>query len=90
MRLKLKCEFEDGTVENVTATVPDLIAWERKFNTKISALTDGVRVEDLAFMAWNSLKRQGLTTLAFDAWSNGLVDLEQIEDKEPRPTKPEA
>lgn len=89
MRLDMKLEHEDGTVEFVAATVPDLMAWERKFGTKTSDLATGAAVTDLAFLAWNALKRTGQTTKTFEVWSSTLVDLERTES-EARPTQPEA
>lgn len=89
MRLDMKLEHEDGTVEEITATVPDLMAWEKKYGTKTSDLANGVSVTDLAFLAWSALKRTGQTTKAFEAWSSTLVDLERVEP-EVRPTQPEA
>lgn len=89
MRLDMKLEHEDGTVEEITATVPDLIAWEKKFGTKTSDLANGTGVTDLAFLAWNALRRTGQTSKTFEAWSSTLIDLERTE-VEARPTQPEA
>lgn len=90
MRLNIRCEHEDGTVENVTATVPDFMAWEKTNKAKTSDLANGVAITDLAFLAWSALKRTQQTTKTFDAWSSDLLDLDRVEDEAPRPTKPEA
>lgn len=89
MRLDMKLEHEDGTVEEVTATVPDLMAWEKKYGTKTSDLTNGVAITDLAFLAYSALKRTGQVTKTFEAWSSTLVDLERT-DPAINPTQPEA
>lgn len=90
MRLNIRTEHEDGTVEQITATVPDLMRWEKTYGTKTSDLANGVSVTDLAYLAWAALTRTKATTLTFEKWSATLVNLEQGEAPEPRPTQPEA
>lgn len=89
MKMILK-GVQDGAEFTVTAGVPDVIAWEYKFNKSASEWANGnVGMKDLAFLAWNALKRQGETNLNHDQW---LAKLDEIsgEADDPKGIKAEA
>lgn len=89
MKIQLKITTTDGEVSEVTALVPDFIHWERRSGRKISDLSDGIGMEDLAFLAHAVLKRTGEHVKPFDGWINGLELIEVVED-DPKVTPQEA
>lgn len=76
MRATLSVTGVDESRTETIAIVPDFIAWERRTKRRSSDLVNGVGVEDLAFLAWHSLKRQGMTALEFDAWLDNVAEIE--------------
>jgi hypothetical protein len=85
MQLTLKVTTDETTYE-VKTNLYVIIAWERKFKQKASNLATGVGLEDLAFMAFESCKVQGITVPAiFDDYVKKLVAIEVITDE---PTNP--
>lgn len=89
MKMVLK-GVQDGKPFTVTAGVPDVIAWEYKFNKSASEWAGGnVGMKDLAFLAWNALKRSGETNLNHDQWLNKLDEISGEAD-DPKATEKEA
>lgn len=78
--------MQDATEFEVTAIVPDFIAWERHSKKKISDLVTNIAIEDMAFLAHSALKRQGEKVKPFDGW---IAEVEQIgmADEDPKATK---
>lgn len=89
MKLNLKVTMTDGTVHNVTTGVPDVVAWEMKFNTKVSSWGEGIAMRDMTFLAWNALSRNKETPLKFELWLNNVENIEG-EDSDPKATPKEA
>jgi hypothetical protein len=69
MRFPLEVTHSDGRIENCVADYPDLCAFEAQFNRSVLRLNTELRLTDLGYLAWHSLKRQGKHTLEFDAWN---------------------
>lgn len=78
MKIQLNITTTDGDVQEVICIVPDFVAWERFSKRKISDLVAGIGMEDLAFLAHNSLKRQGQVK-PFDGWINTVAEIDLIE-----------
>ena len=89
MKLNLKVTMTDSTVHEVVAGVADVVAWEQKFKAKVSDWQNGVGLSDMAFLAWNYLKRTGATGLNHDQWLLGVEEIE-ASDADPKATNPEA
>jgi len=89
MRLTIRTEAEDGTVADVVATVPDFLAWEKKTGKTTTEMANSIGMTDLAFLAWNALRRKGLKE-SLEKWADSLVLLEPTSDDEARPTPPAA
>lgn len=85
MKIQLNITTLDGEVEEVTAIVPDFVAWERHSKRKISDLVQGIAMEDLAFIAHSVLKRQGQVK-PFEGWINSVAEIELVE-LDPKVTK---
>ena len=86
MKAKLNITMQDGTTHDLTAIVPDFIAWERYSKKKISDLVTNIALEDMAFIGYCALKRQGEKVKPFDGW---IQDIDNIEmgDEDPKATK---
>jgi hypothetical protein len=83
MRITLRTEFIDGTVEDVICSAADLVAFEEKYQRSVVRLEQEMRLTDLLFIAWHSLNRQKKTIKDFDNWLN---DVESItsSDEDPK------
>lgn len=89
MKLTLKVEEKESTY-TVETNLFVIIAWERKFKRKISELSTGIGMEDLAFMAFESCKILGITVpVVFDDYIKTLVNIEVLDD-DPVPPAQEA
>jgi hypothetical protein len=87
MRLKLQVEEKDATY-TVETNLFVIIAWERKFKRKISDLSNGIGMEDLAFMAYECCKQiNHPVPIAFDQYIMRLVSIDVIEDEPVNPTE---
>jgi len=86
MQLTLKVTTDQTTYE-VKTNLYVIIAWERKFKQKASNLATGVGLEDLAFMAFESCKINGIPVPAvFDDYVKKLVNIEVVSDEPTNPT----
>jgi hypothetical protein len=86
MQLTLKVTTDQTTYE-VKTNLYVIIAWERKFKQKASNLASGVGLEDLAFMAFESCKVNGISVPAvFDDYVKRLVSIEVVTDEPTNPT----
>lgn len=68
MRFNLQVTFSDGKSKEITASVPDLVAFEDKFNLSIQHLAADQKLSHLLFLAWHSEKRRKETLLSFEQW----------------------
>lgn len=68
MKINLRIEFQSGEAKEVTASAPDLVAFEDKFNLSVTKLDTEMKFTHLLFLAWHSLHRTKQTELQFDAW----------------------
>lgn len=75
MKINLRIEFVSGESQEVSATAPDLVAFEDKFNLSVTKLESEMKFTHLVWLAWTSLSRQKITTKEFDAW---LADVASV------------
>lgn len=82
--MKLRLEITNIEGEKVVAEtiISDFVAWERHSKKKISNLSDGAGIEDMAFLAYTSLKRQKKVTISFDEWLESVSELNALESEE--------
>lgn len=86
MRLKLEVTEAEGSY-TVETNLFVIIAWERKFKRKISELSSGIGMEDLAFMAFECCKQMNHPVpLSFDDYIRRLVNIEVLDDEPVNPT----
>lgn len=87
MQLTLKCDAGDGEFI-VQTNLWVITQWERKFKTKASQMADGIGMEDLAFLAYESAKVAGIVVpVVFDDWLRQLRTLEVVDQANPNPTQ---
>ena len=87
MKLKLQVTEQDG-VYTVETNLFVIIAWERKFKRKVSDLSNGIGMEDLAFMAYECCKQQSIPVpMVFDEYIKKLVNIDVLEDEDVNPTQ---
>ena len=80
MKVNLRVTFEDKTVEEVSATARDLVAFEDKFTKSVASLEADFRITDLLWLAWHWLERKGKTNLSFEEWCDEVDTIEASEE----------
>jgi len=75
MKINLRIEFVSGESQEVSATAPDLVAFEDKFNLSVTKLESEMKFTHLVWLAWTSLSRQKLTSKEFDAWLSDVASV---------------
>ena len=87
MLLTLKVELPDETYE-VSTNLFVVVQWERRFKRKASDMANGVGVEDLAYLAWESAKAAKIVVpAAFDDYLKKLVNIEVVSKDDENPTQ---
>jgi len=77
LKINLRIEYTTGEPVEISATAPDLVAFENKFDLSIVKLETEMKITHLLFLAWHALTRKKLTDKDFDAW------VEFVESVEP-------
>jgi hypothetical protein len=85
MKMELKVTYLTGEELEVTAVVPDFIAWERHSKRKMSDFSNAVGMEDLAYLAWSVVNRTGKAK-PFEGWIHEVEIIEPVEN-DPKATK---
>ena len=80
MKINLRVTFNDNTVEEVSATARDLVAFEDKFTKSVSALETDFRITDMLWISWHWLERQGKTRKTFEEWCDEVETIEASDD----------
>lgn len=68
MRIVLAVSYVDGSGAEVTATAPDLIAFERHFDKPMGVFASEARIEYILWIAWTAMTRRKMITSDFDTW----------------------
>lgn len=82
MKMILRVELADGSVEEVTCGARDFVAFEEKYERSVARFEQELKLTDLLFIAWHALSRLKKTTKDFTTW---LDDVESIEPSESDP-----
>jgi hypothetical protein len=80
MKMNLRVTFDDKTVEEVSATARDLVAYEDKFSKSIASLESDFRITDLLWIAWYWLQRKDKTNKDFEDWCDNVDTIEASEE----------
>jgi len=86
MQLRLSLTFTDGTQGEVTTNLFAIVSWERKYNRKASDLINGIGIEDLAYLAYESSKAHKIVVpVVFDDYIRSLQTIDVIDSEAPHP-----
>ena len=81
MRIQFTVTYADGTAAEATASVADQVAFEQTHDRSIARLADDFRLTDACWLAWHALKRTSRTPQDFDAWLEGVDNVEIGQDR---------
>lgn len=88
MQLTLRVDQGDGPVE-VSTNLFTIVSWERKFKRKASDMSNGIGIEDLAYLAHQACQQHNVVVpVVLDDFIKKLVVLEVVSDETDRPTLP--
>lgn len=68
MRFNLAIKFADGTTKEITASTPDMVAFEDRFDISIGKIAVEQKISHLLYLAWHSEFRTKSTKLAYAEW----------------------
>lgn len=81
----------DGSGVAVTASAPDYVEYEMRFNRSILAGMSEGMWSVYMFIVWHAMSRQSLTALSWDEWLATSPSFErEIVSEEPAPLEPAA
>lgn len=79
MKLTLAVDLGDGPIE-VTSNLYVIVQYERKYKRKASDMANGVGMEDLLFIAYESCKLHGVTVpVVFDDFIKKAISVEVVD-----------
>ena len=76
MKIALMVEFNDGTKSDVDAVFADFVGFERTWQRSVVKFETEMRLTDLAWLAWHSLKRRNQVKVTFNEWVETVESLE--------------
>jgi hypothetical protein len=83
MKITMQVHQTDGSSYQVTTNLFTVVAMERKFKIRASDLAQGIAMEHLAFLAFESCKQQNIpVSLSFDDYIKKLESI-TVVDTEP-------
>jgi hypothetical protein len=81
MKLTLAVDLGEGPIE-VTSNLYVIVQYERKYKRKASDMANGVGMEDLLFIAYESCKLHGVTVpIVFDDFIKKAVSVEVVDQE---------
>jgi hypothetical protein len=86
MRIPLTVHYVDGTSVEVETRPASIMRWERASGRRMSDLGEGVGMEDILRLAWETLRLDS-TVDPFDRWVDRVADVDIGGDRA-RPTGP--
>lgn len=88
MKITLQVTEVDGNAYRVTTNLFTIVAMERKFKIKASDLAQGIAMEHLAFLAYESCKQKSIPVpLGFDDYVKKLENIEVVEEEPANPSE---
>jgi hypothetical protein len=88
MKLKISYHTTQGEAHLVTTNLGTIVAWERKFKRKAVDMAQGIGVEDLAFLAYEASRQNGITVPPTLDDFIAKVDDIALTDETENPTQP--
>jgi hypothetical protein len=88
MKITLRVQQNDGQEYEVTTNLFTVVAMERKFKIKASDLAQGIALEHLAFLAYESCKQSSITVpLSFDEYLKKLDSIDVVSEETANPSE---
>jgi hypothetical protein len=85
MRIALTVQFQESEqVHRTDAVFSDFIQFEKQFNRSVAAFERELKLTDLAYLAWSSMRRTGITTKSFDDFVATIEDISIADDDDPK------
>jgi hypothetical protein len=85
MKIMLSVQYVDGSGAGVEASVPDFIAFERKYDRPVASFANDPRIEYMCFLTWHALTRTKGETAEFDDWLSKVAELTIGDEEEIAP-----
>ena len=87
MKITIKVTPTDGEPYEVQTSLFVIVTFERKFKMRASELANGVGMEHLAFMAYESCKQSNIPVpVSFDEYIKRVVAIEVVDNEPVNPT----
>jgi hypothetical protein len=87
MKLRMAVTIAGQRTE-VSTNLWAIVQWERKYKAKISQAAEAMGLEDLAYLAYESMKTSGETVPAvFDDFIRKVDEIEVLDAETERPTQ---
>jgi len=87
MKIKLQVTEAGGTAYEVTTNLFTVVAMERKFKIRASDLAQGIALEHLAFLAFESCKQQNIPVpISFDDYLKKLDGIDIVSEEAVNPS----
>ena len=87
MKITMHVQQNDGQEYEVTTNLFTVVAMERKFKIKASDLAQGIAMEHLAFLAYESCKQSSITVpLSFDDYIKKLDSIDIVNEEPANPS----
>jgi len=88
MKITLRVQQNDGQEYEVTTNLFTVVAMERKFKIKASDLAQGIALEHLAFLAYESCKQSSVPVpLSFDEYLKKLDSIDVVSEETANPSE---
>lgn len=88
MKITLGITQTDGQKYRVTTNLFTVVAMERKFKIKASDLAQGIALEQLAFLAFESCKQQDIVVpVVFDDYLKIIDSIDIVSEEPVNPSK---
>ena len=81
MNINLQATYIDGTVKDLKAIAPDLVAFESQYDLSVARLEQNLKLTHLLFLAWHVEKRTKQTSADFDTWLESVDSVIAVESK---------
>lgn len=87
MKITMRVQQNDGQEYEVTTNLFTVVAMERKFKIKASDLAQGIALEHLAFLAYESCKLSSIPVpLSFDDYLKKLDGIDVVGQETENPS----
>jgi|TARA_R110000868_G_C10470471_1_gene728288 hypothetical protein len=74
IRLEIGIVYTGGASVEALAGPADLVAFEAEYSRSVAKFETELRITDILFLAWHSIKRKKQTDLPFAEWLDTVED----------------